>query len=403
MKNGALIIFLKDMRDSLRNRRTLLRMLILPGLLLPFGGHYLLTFTDRHREDLNKVVLEYAVSGEQNLPDLVKLYESDSNFRRVNVPEEQFSAAVKDKRIRFALVIPKDAGPALKAGESVSVQFIYHQADPGELAVKDRGTAPLEAYSVKQRNWRLVFLGLTDEGKRASLLEPVTYAVVNTASDRERLGFGIGGSIAYLFMVFALMGASFAAIDLVAGEKEKGTLEILVMLPTPRWQIVLGKYLVVFTFGLVYATLSALSISALLTYEISSVAAVRNVITQIGPTEIFMLWTTLLPVTAFFSAVVLTVSVYARSYREGSSLVSFASVAGMMLSTVVFVPGINLTWAWSVVPISNLGLMIRELIRGRLTDYLVVMPIFATTLAVGFALILVSTALFRREAIIYRE
>src|SRR3569833_2706602 len=108
------------------------------------------------------------------------------------------------------------------------------------------------------------------------------------------------------------------------------------MLHTQWWQIVLGKYLVVFTFGLVYATLSALSISALLTYEISSVAAVRNVITQIGPTEIFMLWTTLLPVTAFFSAVNLTKTINARSYREGSSLGSFASVAGMMLRTVVF-------------------------------------------------------------------
>src|SRR6185312_3207363 len=104
--NGALIIFLKDLRESLRNRRTVLRMLLLPGLLLPLGGHYFLAAVETHRENLNKAVLDYAVAGGQNLPDLVKMYEADTGLHRVSVPEDKVEQAVKDKQVKFALRIP---------------------------------------------------------------------------------------------------------------------------------------------------------------------------------------------------------------------------------------------------------------------------------------------------------
>ncbi|HEY6927641.1 MAG TPA: ABC transporter permease subunit, partial [Steroidobacteraceae bacterium] len=245
MNNSALIIFLKDLRESVRNRRTLVRMLLFPVLILPIGGHYLLTFTGKHREDLNKTVLEYAVSGAQSLPELVRMYEADPGFRRVSVPEDKVEAAVRSRQIKFALRIPPDAGAALKSGQGVSIDFIYYQGDPGELVVKDRGTAPLRDFNIKQRDWRLLFMGVAREEDRAKLLDPVTYVAVNEASDRERIGFGLGGIVAYLFLAVCLMGSSFAAVDLVAGEKEKGTLEILVMLPIARRQIVLGKYLLI--------------------------------------------------------------------------------------------------------------------------------------------------------------
>jgi sodium transport system permease protein len=402
--NGALIIFLKDLRESLRNRRTVLRMLLLPGLLLPLGGHYFLAAVETHRENLNKAVLDYAVAGGQNLPDLVKMYEADTGLHRVSVPEDKVEQAVKDKQVKFALRIPKDAGEKLKAGQSVSIEFIYYQADPGEIAIKDRGTAPLEAYSVRQRDWRLLFLGVARESARESLLHPVTYAALNTASDRDRIGFLLGAIVAYTFLLACSMGCSFVAADLVAGEKEKGTLEILVMLPVPRLQIVLGKYFVIFASGLVYATVNAISICAWMVFETrGGSSTLREVISQITPGEILLLWATLIPVTALFAAIVLGISVYSRSYREAAGLASFASVCQSMLVMVVFASGISLGRVWSFVPISNLGLMIRELVRGRLEDYLAVTPVFGITIALGAGLLLLATAGFRREAIIYRD
>ena len=404
MTSGVLIIFLKDLRESLRNRRAVIRMFLLTGLVVPFTGHLLLSFADKSREDLSKVVLDYAIAGEQNLPELVKGYEAEKGLHRVSVPDGQVENAVRDKQIRFALRIPTDAAQTLKSGKGVNVEFIYHQGDPSAVAIKDRGTAALQAFSERQRNWRLMFLGVARENDRAILLDPVSYVVVNTATDRERIGFGLGGIVAYAFLAVCLMGCTFAALDLVAGEKEKGTLEILVMAPVPRRQIVLGKYLVIFVFGLVYATLSAISLSAWLVYETSHGSdIVRNVITQITPREVFLLWTTLVPVTALFAAHVLAVSTYSRSYREATSLISVANVLEALLVMVAFVPGISLRGTWSLVPVSNLSLMIRELIRGTLDNYTVVLSIFSSTLAVGLVLLLFSTAWFRREAIIYRD
>ncbi|MBL8300775.1 MAG: ABC transporter permease [Rhodanobacteraceae bacterium] len=401
---GAITIFLKDLRETLRNRRNLVRMLLLPVILLPFAGHYFLSFTDKHREDLRKTTLTYAVANEQALPDLVKLYAEDDSFQRVDVPDGKVEDAVRSKKVRFALRIPNDAAAKLKAGEGVSIEFLYFQSDPGEAVVKDRGTAPLLSYSARQRDWRLVFLGFADEGTRAKLLDPVSFTVVNTAPDRERVGYGLGGIIAYAFLLVCFMGCSFTAIDLVAGEKERGTLEILIMLPLPRLQIVLGKYFVIFTVGLVYATLAATSVTAWLLYE-GSVASsqVREVITLIKPLEVFLLWSMLIPVTALFAAVVLAISVYARSYREATTLTGFANLLESLLVMVVVIPGISLNWLWAAIPVSNLSLVIRELIRGTLDNYLVVATVFALTLALGAALLLFATAWFRREAIIYSD
>ncbi|HEY6927325.1 MAG TPA: hypothetical protein VI653_27875, partial [Steroidobacteraceae bacterium] len=131
--------------------------------------------------------------------------------------------------------------------------------------------------------------------------------------------------------------------------------------------------------------------------------AVRDVITQISPGEVLLLWTVLVPVTALFSAVVLAISVYARSYREATTLIGFANVLQSGLVMIAFTPGVNLDRVWSNIPVANVSLMIRELIRGRLDNDLLVASIFCTTIAIGVVLLLFSTAWFRREAIIYRE
>ena len=166
----------------------------------------------------------------------------------------------------------------------------------------------------------------------------------------------------------------------------------------------LGKYLLIFLYGLAYATLSAISISAWLVYETThGSSTVRDVITQISPAEIFLLWTILVPVTALFSAVVLAISVYSRSYREATTLTGFANVFQSMLVMIAFTPGVNLDRIWSLIPVSNVSLMIRELIRGRLDNDMVVVSIFSTTIAIGVALLVFSTAWFRREAIIFRD
>src|SRR5690606_33135513 len=103
------------------------------------------------------------------------------------------------------------------------------------------------------RNARLDALGVDTPQRRRALLEPIAVEVRGTASKRERIGEAMGGMLPYLFIVFCFLGALYPAIDLGAGEKERGTLETLLLAPVSRAAIVVGKFAVVFTTGLTSA------------------------------------------------------------------------------------------------------------------------------------------------------
>ncbi|MFZ6658993.1 ABC transporter permease [Undibacterium sp. TJN19] len=404
MMNIISTIFWKDLRENLRDRRNIMRMFLLPCFLIPMMGHFFLQFADSHSEKLDKNILDYAIIGEQYLPELAKMYADEPTFHRVNVAEDKINEAIRDKIIRFAVKIPENAKQQLSSGERLGVSFVFYQSAPSHGLVKDRGTAPLQAYSQKQRDWRLAFLGVSGESARSALLDPVTFDVVNIASERERIGHNLGTIMAYPLFIICFMGCAFTAVELATGEKEKGTLEILVMLPIPRTFILIGKFLVVFVLGLLYSTLSMLSLAGWLIFEgMNSSDAFKTVLTQIGVGDIMLVWLMLIPVTAVFSAILLAISIYARSYREANSLSSIANFLVVVLATAIFIPGVNLTWFWSMIPVSNVGLVIRELIKGTLSDYLMILSIFVTTLVIGTAALLFSVAWFRKESVIFRD
>jgi len=396
-------IFWKDLFEALRDRRNVMRMIFMPCLLIPMLGHFFMAFSENHSEKLDKTVLDYAIVGENNLPEIAKLYAADSGFHRVDVPEDKLNESIRNKTIRFAIVIPPDAKQNLGKGEGISIKFLYYQSAPSHGIVKDRGTAPILQYSEKQRDWRLAFLGVEGDSARSNVLSPVTSDVDNIASEREQIGHGLGTILAFPLFIICFVGCAFSAVELATGEKEKGTLEIMVMLPIPRTLIVIAKYLVVFTLGMMYSTLCMLSSAVWLFLESRNASdAFRDVVGQIGISDLSLVWLMLIPVNALFSAVLLAVSVYARSYREATGLSNVANFLVVIAATAIFVPGVNLTWFWSLIPVANVGLVIRELIKGTLNNYLMIGSILATTVAIGTAALLFSIAWFRKERVIFR-
>jgi sodium transport system permease protein len=403
MKN-LMVIFGKDLRETVRDKRNVVRMLVLPALLIPLLGHYFMLFADSSRQQLDKNILTYAIAGGEHLPDLVKRYAAEPGLRKVDVAPDKLQEAVSNRQIAFALDIPADAAAQIKKGASSSIKFLYYQAGQNDEVVKNRGTAPLLSYGEDLRDWRLTFLGVVGDEARSNLLHPVSFDADNNAGARERIGHSLGSVIAYPLLIICFLGCSFSAVELVTGEKVKGTLEILVMLPVARSQIVLGKYLVVFLLGLLYATVSMVSLTGWLVFEGTSASDnFKSVLSQIGPLDIFLLWLMLVPVTALFSAVSLAISVHSKSYREAGTLTSLANTFVVIAAMVVFVPGVYLNWLWSLVPVSNVGMVIRELIKGTLSSYLMIASIFSTTLVIGAGLLFFSNFRFQRESIIYRD
>jgi sodium transport system permease protein len=398
------IIFWKDLLETLRDRRTVMRMIFVPCFIVPMIGHMFMTFTQSNSEKLDKSTLNYAIVGASNLPELAKLYAADSGFRRIDIAEDKLGEAIRSKAIRFALVIPADAKQNLGSGARVNIKFMYYQSAPSHAVVKERGTAPLVAYGEKQRDWRLAFLGVSDESARAKVLSPVAFDVDNVASEREQIGHGLGTLLAYSLIVICFMGCAFSAVDLATGEKVKGTLEILVMLPISRTSIVVAKFLVVFVLGLLYSTFCMGSFTTWLFLEgLRASTGLASVGPQFSLGDILLVWLMFVPVNALFAAVLLSISIYAKSYREASAMSGLLNVVAILAVTSIFAPGVNLTWLWSTIPLANIGLVVRELIKGTLTNYLMLGYIIATTLLLASMALSLSIKWFRKESIIFTD
>ncbi|HEY8026855.1 MAG TPA: ABC transporter permease [Burkholderiaceae bacterium] len=397
-------MFWKDLLESLRDRRTVIRMILMPCLVIPLMGHFFMLFTQNNSEKLDKSTLDYAIVGENNLPELAKLYAADSGFHRVDVAADKLSEAIRNKTIRFALVIPEQAKQSLAASQGVDVKFMYYQSAPSHGIVKVRGTAPLTEFSEKQRDWRLAFMGVNGETARSTLLNPVTVSVDNVASEREQIGHSFGTLLAYPLIVICFMGCAFSAVELATGEKVKGTLEILIMLPISRTLIIISKYLVVFSLGMMYSTLCMGSLVAWLFFEgANSSEAVSNIVQQAGMSDLFLVWFMFVPVNALFAAILLAISVYAKSYREASGMSGAVNVVIFLAITAIFAPGVNLTWMWASVPVANIGLVIRELVKGTLHDYVMLGYILSTTAVIASVALSLSISWFRKESVIFRE
>lgn len=402
--SSTYLVYLKDLKETLRDKRTLIRMLLFSVLMLPVVGHLMVRYSNSFEDKVRTEVLNFAIVGSKYLPEVAEAYANDEGFKELQVDDEMaLMAAIKVGSIRFGLAVPDDAQEDLQDGGKATVALYYNNANSKSTITKERAMQPLVALSESKRDWRLTSLGVFGGLAKENLLNPLDVAENETATRREEIGERIGGMIAYFVFLICFMGCVFTAVDLGAGEKERGTLETLLMLPVPRRQLVLGKYLVVFTQGVVYSSLTLFSIAGWLALEARGSSGVTDeALRLVGGADLFLVWLMLLPVAAVFSAVLLALSIYARSFREASSLSGLANFLVVMAVIVAILPGIELTWGWALVPVTNVALAIRELIKGTM-DYAMLLAILGSTCLVAFALLILCTWWFRRESVVFRE
>ena len=246
MPLNILTIYLKELREVLRDRKTLIFIVLMPTLVVPLLMSVLIRFVVKAEEKASTEILTFAVFGDEHLPELADAFEDKEGFKKVDIPTENaIASAIEENEIKFGLVIPQTAREQIEAGEQVAVHLYYNNASVTSK-VKNRASAVIRQFSEQCRDKRLAGFGLDTSQKQEDLLYPVTIEEHNTADMREVIGERVGGMLPYLFIVFCFMGSLYPAIDIGAGEKERGTLETLLLAPVQRYQIVLGKFLVIF-------------------------------------------------------------------------------------------------------------------------------------------------------------
>ena len=381
MRGGVTTVFFKEMRDILRDRKTLLLMIVLPIVVVPLLLNSLISFVMEQQKEAETEGLEYGSFGEEHAPDLAKAFAETKRFKKTTIEsQEELVTAIRSDEIDFGIVIPEKAASRLTVKSQATVELHYDNASSGSR-VESRVEDVVDEYNEELTKARLIELGVTSSRKRRAVLEPM---------------------LPYFFIAFCFMGVVYPAIHLGAGEKERGTLETLLLAPIPRHQIVLGKFLAVFSGGIIAVLLNIASLGTWIAIKAGQLrGTLGTMIGSIGWLDLTLLALMLVPVAAMFASLLLSVSIYARNSPEASSLISPFGIVMIVPAVLAMLPGVELNWFWASIPITNISLAMKELVKGTM-DYTMLLAIFGSSTLIAGLLLFFCTKWFNRETVLFR-
>ena len=314
------------------------------------------------------------------------------------VARAEIDRAVNGGRIDFAISFPGDFSEGLDR-ESSSEVGVYYKASTSE------NEQAIRAHSATfWRNTASSSLACVLR-KRACPSHLSSRCVSMTATSRrsaKRSGRGWAACFPYFFVIFCFLGAMAPAIDMAAGEKERGTMETLLVSPATRLQIVLGKFLVVTASG-IFTALSSVLWLFLIFRQSKAIPPeiLSGILKVIEWKSLLLLFSMIIPLCAFFAAILLSVSVFAKSYKEAQSIIAPLNIMIIIPVLIGIFPGIKLNALTAMIPILNISLATKEIIAGTIPPLLMA-EVFLVLFALAALGLIFCSRWFNREEVIFR-
>lgn len=362
--HSAWIVYAKEVLDALRDRRTLMVVLVssvLMGPLVLIALSGLLAQFEERAEQRSVVT-----RGMEHAPTLRNYFERQA-YTITEAPTDFGDPLRRSALADPVLVIPADFEAALKQGDVPVVELVSDSANAKSQAGAARIARLLAGFSQERATLSLALRGVSPE-----LLRPIEVEERDLASTQTR-GAQLTAMLPFFVMMAMLYGALNAALDSTAGERERGSLEPLLMNPTERLALVLGKWGAVVSLGMLVAVLSSLSfIPAQWLLQSDTLQALF----QFGLREALMFLAVLLPLAAALSAVLMAVAIRCKSFKEAQANSTVVMLgASLMPLVTVFNPGADAPWHLWVPALAQNTLMTRVLKGEAFTSAQMLVPL----------------------------
>ncbi len=302
------------------------------------------------------------------------------------------------KEVHAAIELPLDAWETVAQGDvSVPVTIVYDSSQSLSKEAYDRLVGALEALGRLELRQRLVAEQLGPGFPR-----PFDVRVANLASDSRKVQAILGALLPYLIILFCFFGAFYPSLDVTAGEKERFTLETLLLAPISRLEIAAGKFVVVFSAAVTAAVLATASLAFTFTHGVLPEGLLSAFELDFQPLALALTASLLLPVAALFSALLLGVALLARSFKEAQSYTAPLQFLVLLPAMSALLPDLETELHWAWVPLMNVSMLMKELLKGNyLWDFY---AITQGSMLVLTALVLWGAGrLFRRESVLLRS
>lgn len=366
------LLYLHEMRLLVRARRTLVLSILLPALIMPvmlFASKY---SNDQRQETLAETTYKFSITGP--LSDRVRTLiaktkdidsQSKQQFKFTETPTDDPTKALDANEIQFYIrtqtgeevdALPDSPKERLKGVPTVTV--VYR----GNQDVSNNGSDRMvQLLDLARKNDSA--LALTQHGFNGDPHQLFEITSTNLASGGQVSGLTVGRFITAILVMLMLTGGAIAALDIIAGEKERGTLETLLTTAAGRNEIVAAKQLAVSSVALAITLIQALNFFIYIKLRVIKLPPGFNL--ELSSGMALTLLALFVPLAVTIGSVLLILSAYAKSYKEASLYFFPVYLLGLVTSLASLLPGISLRSAIVIVPIANVSIAAREILVGR--------------------------------------
>ena len=395
------VVYRKELTEWLRDRRTLISTVLVPLLAFPILISGMISLSTIMIGAAQKEIPKVMIIHGEDSPGVVAALRENKELEIVPYAEN-WKDQISNKQIRAAVEIPPGFQASLENGKPETVQIDYYEGEIKSGFGADHLEKSLKAYRddlVKKR--------LEAKNLPGSLIAPFDIKQQNVAPPEKVGGASIGSMIGYMVIILSMTGAIYPAIDLTAGEKERGTMETILSSPVSRLDLVLGKFLLVFSASLTTAILSVTSMGLSFAYmghalSKTSDASGAGIHMNLGLTSVAAVFLMALPLSVLFSAVLMTIALFAKTYKEAQSYLTPMTFVVVIPAVASLLPGVELTPKLALIPILNTSLICKEIITGTY-HWNSIAVIFASTCVYAAAAIFLAVKTFQRESVLFRS
>ncbi len=311
-------------------------------------------------------------------------------------------SALDDRSVDLLLIVPANFQDVLDRNGRPVLYLLSRERDDRSRLAEGRLSAVLRQWRKRLKEVRMLRQGLpADFDEPFEIRDGVQDKPASKRASDDLLDILVR-IFPFILVMWSLAGALYPAVDLCAGEKERGTMETLLISPASREEIVWGKFLTIWVFSALTALLNLLSMGLTL-WRFNSLVPTEP---SFRPAALFWAIALLLPLSAFFSAISLAVGAYARSSKEGQYYLLPLFLLTMPLIFLTLAPGVELNHFYSMVPVTGVALLLQKLMAIKppgsgLFGYFV--PVLAPMIVYSWLALRWAIEQFQREEVLFRE
>lgn len=383
----------KEITDNLRDKKTLMSSVFMGAVFMPVLFVLMMNFIVNMQKDKAESQLEIAMTGSENAESFISFIKSEGVIIKPFVGDPR--KAIESKDEEAVMVIPESFGEKFNSGSPAKIEVYYDATAKGATNVTQRRIKSLiNRYSQSIGMTRLQLRGISPVLLQAIVVED------HDVSTAQSKGAQIMTFLPYALILGLFMGSMYLAIDTMAGEKERSSLEPLLLNPIKRSHLLIGKLFATISFGLMTMVVTLITFKLVMPFM---PLEKMGMTLDLGVKNLSILALVLAPLAVLAASLQTIVATFSKSFKEAQTYVGVLILVPMIPSMALMLMPVKEKLWMMAIPVLSQNLIINQIMRGDTVAISSIIVTILGSLIIGFLLALAAIKLYNRESLLFSD